>query len=57
MSQVMTEPLGRQAKSLGIIAVALNAGVVLLFMAHLSPQLQATGHHWAFLHSCCVIFI
>ena len=30
-----------QAKSLGIIAVALNAGVLLLFMVHLSPQLQA----------------
>lgn len=35
-----------QAKSLGIIAVALNAGVLLLFMVHLSPQLQAgpLGH-------------
>jgi hypothetical protein len=31
---------------LGIIAVALNAGVLLLFMVHLSPQLQAgpLGH-------------
>eukprot|EP00435_Cladocopium_sp_Y103_P023301 s4745_g5.t1 len=33
-------PAISRAKSLGIIAVALNAGVLLLFIVHLSPQLQ-----------------